>query len=131
MSNGDKYNGKYSQTVAGPKAAKNFKADELHRSRPSTAGEVLLAEPRQLVLYLYSKSTNMRSAIASWALYDPTVPYEPTLPSQDVPYDSVIEAVNDGWRIVQFPRAELYQFSDIDNTYLGYEFILEKSTSDL
>ena len=73
----------------------------------------------------------MRSAIASWALYDPTVPYEPTLPSQDVPYDSVIEAVNDGWRIVQFPRAELYQFSDIDNTYLGYEFILEKSTSDL
>ena len=93
--------------------------------------EVLLTEPRQLILYLYSKSTNMRSAIASWALYDPTVPYEPTLPSQDVPYDSVIEAVNDGWRIVQFPRAELYQFSDIDNTYLGYEFILEKSTSGL
>ena len=93
--------------------------------------ETLLTEPRQLVLYLYSKSTNMRSAIASWALYDPTVPYEPTLPSQDTPYDSVIEAVNDGWRIVQFPRAELYQFSDLDNTYLGYEFILEKSTSDL
>ncbi len=93
--------------------------------------ETLLTEPRQLVLYLYSKSTNMRSAIASWALYDPTVPYEPTLPSQDVPYASVIEAVNDGWRIVQFPRAELYQFSDVDNTYLGYEFILEKSTSDL
>ena len=92
--------------------------------------EMLLIEPRQMVLYLYSKSTNMRSAIASWALYDPTVSYEPTLPSQDTPYDSVIEAVNDGWRIVQFPRAELYQFSDIDNTYLGYEFILEKSTSD-
>ena len=93
--------------------------------------EVLLTKPRQMVLYLYSKSTNMRSAIASWALYDPTVSYEPTLPSQDTPYDSVIEAVNDGWRIVQFPRAELYQFSDIDNTYLGYEFILEKSTSEL
>ena len=93
--------------------------------------EVLLTAPRQMVLYLYSKSTNMRSAIASWALYDPTVSYEPTLPSQDTPYDSVIEAVNDGWRIVQFPRAELYQFSDIDNTYLGYEFILEKSTSEL
>ncbi len=93
--------------------------------------EMILTQPRQMVLYLYSKSTNMRSAIASWALYDPTVSYEPTLPSQDTPYDSVIEAVNDGWRIVQFPRAELYQFSDIDNTYLGYEFILEKSTSDL
>ena len=93
--------------------------------------EVLLTAPRQMVLYLYSKSTSMRSAIASWALYDPTVPYEPTLPSQDTPYASVIEAVNDGWRIVQFPRAELYQFSDVDNAYLGYEFILEKSTSGL
>ena len=92
--------------------------------------ETILTEPRQMVLYLYSKSTNMRSAIASWALYDSTVPYEPTLPSQDVPYASVIEAVNDGWRIVQFPRSELHQFSDVDNTYLGYEFILEKSTSD-
>ena len=105
--------------------AGNFTEADLQRL------EMLLIEPRQMVLYLYSKSTNMRSAIASWALYDPTVPYEPTLPSQDTPYDSVIEAVNDGWRIVQFPRAELYQFSDIDNTYLGYEFILEKSTSDL
>lgn len=93
--------------------------------------EALLTEPRQMVLYLYSKSTSMRSAIAGWASYDPAVPYEPTLPSQDAPYDSVIEAVNDGWRIVQFPRAELCQFSDVDNAYLGYEFILEKSTSDL
>lgn len=93
--------------------------------------EVLLTEPRQMVLYLYSKSTSMRSAIAGWASYDPTGSYEPTLPSQDAPYASVIEAVNDGWRIVQFPRAELYQFSDVDNAYLGYEFILEKLTSDL
>ncbi len=93
--------------------------------------EVLLIEPRQMVLYLYSKSTSMRSAIAGWVSYDPTVSYEPTLPSQDAPYASVIEAVNDGWRIVQFPRAELYPFSDVDNAYLGYEFILEKSTSDL
>ena len=105
--------------------AGNFTEADLQRL------EVLLTKPRQMVLYLYSKSTSMRSAIASWALYDPTVSYEPTLPSQDAPYDSVIEAVNDGWRIVQFPRAELYQFSDIDNAYLGYEFILEKSTLDL
>ena len=105
--------------------AGNFTEADLQRL------EMILTQPRQMVLYLYSKSTNMRSAIASWALYDPTVPYEPTLPSQDTPYDSVIEAVNDGWRIVQFPRAELYQFSDVDNAYLGYEFILEKSTSGL
>jgi hypothetical protein len=101
--------------------------------------ENLLAEPKQMVLYLYSKSTNMRSRIASWALCDPIELHEPTqtvasdifpvrakLPSQDAPYASVMEAVGDGWRVVQFPRPELHPFSDVDNNYLGYEFILEK-----
>ena len=91
--------------------------------------EELLTEPRQLVLYLYSKSSNMRSLIASWALYDATKPHEPTLPSQDPPYSSVLEAVADGWQIVQFPISKLHQFSDMDNDYLGYEFILEKWAS--
>ena len=88
--------------------------------------EEILTAPKQIVLYLYSKSTSMRSPISSWALYNPTQSNEPTLPSQDAPYSSVIEAVNDGWRIVQFPISKLYQFSDIDNDYLSYEFILEK-----
>ena len=88
--------------------------------------EELLDQPVQQVLYLYSKSTNMRSPLAAWTRYDPTCPHQPTLPSQEPPYGSVIEAVADGWRIVQFPVAELSRFSDVDNDYLGYEFILEK-----
>ena len=86
----------------------------------------LVTTPTQMVLYLYSKSTNMRSGIASWASYDPMEPDEPKLASQDLPYASVIDAVKDGWRIVQFPITKLYHFSDADNDYLGYEFILEK-----
>ena len=85
-----------------------------------------LTSQKQLLLYLYSKSTNLRSPLGAWALYDATAPDEPVLPSQDAPYTSVLDAVNDGWRIVQFPRPELYNFSDVDNAYLGYEFILEK-----
>ena len=81
---------------------------------------------QQLILYLYSKSTNLHSPLGGWALYDATAPDEPLLPSQDAPYASVLEAVRDGWRIVQFPRPELYNFSDVDNAYLGFEFILEK-----
>ena len=57
----------------------------------------------QTLLYLYSKSTNLRSALGAWALYDPAAADEPVLPSQDVPYASVLDAVRDGWRIVQFP----------------------------
>ena len=63
-----------------------------------------LQEPRQHVLYLYSKSTNMRSPIASWSHCDPTKPQEPTLPSQELPYASVLEAMADGWRRPHLPR---------------------------
>ena len=85
-----------------------------------------LNSQRQLLLYLYSKSTNLRSPLGGWALYDATASEEPILPSQDAPYTSVLDAVRDGWRVIQFPRPELYNFTDVDNAYLGYEFILEK-----
>ncbi|MCY3737570.1 MAG: hypothetical protein OXG13_14275 [Gemmatimonadaceae bacterium] len=88
--------------------------------------DVLLAEPRQQILYLYSKSTNMRSQLASWALYDATRPQGPTLPGDEPPYESVLAAVADGWRVVQFPMAKLYAYEGQDNDYLGYEFVLEK-----
>ncbi len=81
---------------------------------------------KQLILYLYSKSTNLRSPLGGWALFDPTVPDEPELPSQEPPYASVLDAVRDGWRIVHFPRPELHSFSDVENAYLSFEFILEK-----
>ena len=88
--------------------------------------DIVLRSEKQLILYLYSKSTNLRSPLGGWALYDATAPEEPVLPSQDAPYTSVLDAVQDGWRIVQFPRPELYNFTDVDNAYLTYEFILEK-----
>ena len=88
--------------------------------------ERLLDDATQKILYLYSKSTNMRSPLAGWALYDATQPHEPALPSQDPPYDSVIAAIADGWRVIQLPRPELRTFSDVDNFYVGYEFILER-----
>ena len=39
-----------------------------------------------------------------------------------------MDAVSDGWRVVQFPREELHPFADTDNSYIGYGFILEKWT---
>ena len=86
----------------------------------------LIETKKQTVLYLYSKSTSMRSQIAGWVLYDPDKLDGPELPSQEAPYEAVMAAVRDGWRIVQFPISKLYSFSDVDNDYLGYEFVLEK-----
>ena len=42
------------------------------------------------------------------------------------PYDSVLAAVGDGWRVVQFPIAKLYNYQGQENDYLGFEFVLEK-----
>ena len=95
-------------------------AEDLHGVKAALNSE------KQSVLYLYSKSTNLRSPLGAWALYDPTVPDDPALPSQDPPYGSVLDAVRDGWRIVQFPRPELHNFSEVENAYLSFEFILEK-----
>lgn len=107
------------------------KCIEKHKSGELTIDDLYSVEDvwnseKQIILYLYSKSTNPRSPIGAWAIYDVTVSDEPVLPSQDVPYDSVLEAIRDGWRIVHFPRPELYNFTDVENAYLSYEFILEK-----
>ncbi len=88
--------------------------------------EKLTTDRHQVILYLSSQSTSMRSPIASWVLYDSTQPHTPQLPSQDPPYTSVLEAVADGWHIVQFPISKLYEYRELENDYIGYEFILEK-----
>ena len=88
--------------------------------------ETLVKEPRQVILYLTARSTNMRSGIVSWVLFDPAETHEPTLPSEDLPYNSVLEAVADSWHVVQFPVINLYEYKDIENDYIGFDFILEK-----
>ena len=79
-------------------------------------------------LPLFEVDQPAQSPLGAWALYDPAAADEPVLPSQEAPYASVLDAVRDGWRIVQFPRPELHRFSDLDNAYLGFEFILERMT---
>lgn len=86
----------------------------------------VVAAPRQFLLYLTARSTNLRSAVVGWVLYDPTREHEPTLPSDQPPYDSVLAAVGDGWRVVQFPDPSSHQYRDIENDYVGFDFVLEK-----
>ena len=88
--------------------------------------ETLMKEPRQLILYLTARSTNMRSGIVSRARVDSTKAHEPTLPSDESPYNSVLDAVADGWRVAQFPVINLYEYKDLENDYVGFDFILDK-----
>ena len=42
------------------------------------------------------------------------------------PYQNVLDAINDGWRVVSFPNMALLALSADDPQGLGFEFILEK-----
>jgi hypothetical protein len=87
--------------------------------------EGLLTKPKQKILYLLSRRSDMQAKIVSWQLCDPGSETEPTLPSPEPPYASVIDAVRDGWRILQFPSPQSYPFTE-QNSYVGYEFVLER-----
>lgn len=78
------------------------------------------------IMYLTARSINMRSGIVGWAVFVPGEGPELKLPSDEPPYESVLEAVADGWRVVQYPINKLYEYKDLENDYVGFDFILEK-----
>lgn len=89
--------------------------------------EALLDDgPRPKIMYLTARSTNMRSGIVGWVEFVPGEKPKLKLPGDEPPYESVLEAVADGWRVVQYPIPKLYEYKDLENDYVGFDFILEK-----
>jgi hypothetical protein len=81
---------------------------------------------RQQLLYLQATSTSPLSRVVGAARYVPGERHDDyTLDPADFPYETVIQAVEDGWRIVQFPVPPT-GFSDQALDYLGFEFVLER-----
>lgn len=79
----------------------------------------------QDILYIQATDTALESPALGMSLY--TNGRRIPLPSDrtDWPYQSVIEAVRDGWRIISFPNMAL-MMDDSAIHGLGCEFILEK-----
>ena len=84
-----------------------------------------LAGDRQDLLYLQAEQTSVTSRVIGMSMFvDGEFTDGPTDPD-DWPYQTVGEAMADGWRIVKFP--EMAILLDDRRTYgLGCEFILEK-----
>lgn len=86
-----------------------------------------LARPRQQrLLYLYAQTPTVRAPVLAATLQDcqgPLSQIDPLAP--EIPYNSVLAAMGDGWRVIHFPdHRAAYEPGRID--MLGYEFILEK-----
>ena len=82
---------------------------------------------RQRLLYLNTGSTGVDSQVLGMSLVENGQILEGPDDVDEWPYNSVLEAMNDGWHVIKFPEMAL--MLQEDKTFgLGCEFILEKLT---
>jgi hypothetical protein len=83
---------------------------------------------RQQLLFLCLATPNPTSAVVAWSLFDGTG-HAQTMAgdSAEPPYDSVLAAMKDGWRVIQVPAAPTAPPGREHETgALPFEFVLEK-----
>ena len=105
--------------------------DELKRGTLTEKGLRRIAEiadearAMQDILYLHAAANSPISEVLAMRIVESgEISDGPENPA-DWPYQSVLEAIRDGWRVVKFP--ELALMMDESRTYgLGFEFILER-----
>ena len=106
--------------------------DELKRGTLTEKGLRRIAEiadevrAMQDILYLHAAANSPISEVLAMRIVESgEISDGPENPA-DWPYQSVLEAIRDGWRVVKFP--ELALMMDESRTYsLGFEFILERN----
>ena len=81
---------------------------------------------RQDVLYLQAVTTSPAAAVVGMLLVEDGELREGPPDPEDWPYQTVIEAVRDGWRIISFPNMALLAVDEKEFYGLGAEFILER-----
>ncbi len=86
---------------------------------------------RQKVMVLYLKTSALDSDVTGWTLYDGTGrdPHT-TGDSETPPYATGLDALQDGWRVIQFPQLiPPYPNMEYTTSFQMYEFIFEKLES--
>ena len=82
---------------------------------------------QQRLLYLNTGNTGVDSQVLGMALVENGEILEGPDDVDEWPYNSVLEAMDDGWRVIKFPEMAL--LLQEDKTFgLGCEFILERLT---
>ena len=84
---------------------------------------------RQKLLFLYLGNSSLESEVVGWSYYDGTTDemFEAAGEDAEPPYNSVVDAMRDGWRVIQVPFIKAPQVGrEYENDYLDFEFVLEK-----
>lgn len=95
--------------------------------REGVADIVGVDNPKQQdILYLQAVTTSPGAAVVGMLLVEDGELREGPPDPEDWPYQTVIEAVRDGWRIISFPNMALLTVDEKEFYGLGAEFILER-----
>jgi hypothetical protein len=87
-----------------------------------------MSKLRQKVLVLYLANSALDSPVKGWSIYDGTGQTRPTTgDSSTPPYSTGLEALQDGWRVIQFPQLiPPYPNMEYTTSFQMYEFIFEQ-----
>tara|TARA_Y100000588_G_scaffold347036_1_gene395464 strand:+ start:702 stop:1061 length:360 start_codon:yes stop_codon:yes gene_type:complete len=83
------------------------------------------ASPVQRLLYLQTHTTDLESPVTGMSTVEGGKVYDGPDDLDHWPYQTVLEAMTDGWRIIKFPELTL-AYLDPEFGGLKWEFILEK-----
>lgn len=98
-------------------------SEEALQDALATANRIV--SKNQDILYLQAASTSLTSQVHGMSLMQDGQYADEIPDAADWPYQTVLQAIRDGWRVVQFPNLAL--LLDDEKTYgLGCEFILER-----
>ena len=103
-----------------------FRAGELTEEDLLRALETANSQRPQRLLYLQAESTLVTDRINGMSIVDRDGVHDGPDDPGDWPYQTVHEAMLDGWRIVKFPEMALMMAGEETTYGLGCEFILEK-----
>lgn len=83
---------------------------------------------RQKVLVLYLSNSALDSKVMGWSIYDGTgQEHHTTGDSEQAPYASGLDALKDGWRVIQFPQLiPPYPNMEYTTSFQMYEFVFEQ-----
>ena len=87
-----------------------------------------MGERRQKILVLYLGSSALDSRVHAWTQYDGTGREHPTSGDSDSPpYDTGLDALKDGWRVIQFPQLiPPAPGAEYSTSFMQFEYIFEK-----
>lgn len=83
---------------------------------------------RQKVLVLYLGTSALDSPVKGWSMYDGTGKDSYTTGDSSVPpYNNGLDALLDGWRVIQIPTLiPPYPGEEYTTSFMKYPFVFEK-----